>query len=44
MHYAQFFNPPLYTQFPDIENALDKAGNDQEISIRRLKDGAILEL
>ena len=44
MHYAQFFNPPLYTQFPDIENALDNAGKDQEINIRRLKDGEILAL
>lgn len=39
MHYAQFFNPPLYSQFPDIENALDEAGRSQEIIIRRLKDG-----
>ena len=44
MHYTQFFNPPLYTQFPDIDNALDNSEKDQEILIRRLKDGEILEL
>lgn len=44
MHYAQFNNAPGYTQFPDIENALDKSGAEQEIIIRRLKDGEIIEL
>lgn len=44
MHYAQFYNPPLYTQYPDIENVLDHSGAQQEILIRRLKDGEIINL
>jgi L-ascorbate metabolism protein UlaG (beta-lactamase superfamily) len=44
MHYGQFNNAPGYTQFPDIENVLDKCGAEQDITIRRLKDGQIIEL
>ena len=44
MHYAQFNNPPLYTQFPDIEQELDQSGAQQGISIRRLKDGEVIDL
>jgi len=39
MHYGQFINPPLYTQYPDLENVLDQEGIEQNIIIRRLKDG-----
>lgn len=42
MHYAQFYNPPLYTQYPDLDNVLDQSGTAQEVIIRRLKDGGIL--
>lgn len=44
MHYAQFNNPPLYTQFADIDEALDQSGDSQKIAIRRLKDGETIEL
>jgi L-ascorbate metabolism protein UlaG (beta-lactamase superfamily) len=44
MHYGQFHNAPGYTQFPDLEKVLDKSGTEQEITIRRLKDGEIIEL
>jgi L-ascorbate metabolism protein UlaG (beta-lactamase superfamily) len=44
MHYAQFHNAPGYTQFPDIENALDQSGAEQEIVIRPLKDGETMVL
>jgi len=39
MHYAQFHNAPMYTQYPDLENVLDQSGKEQGIEIRRLKDG-----
>ncbi|GAB3573096.1 MBL fold metallo-hydrolase [Hymenobacter daeguensis] len=44
MHYAQFDNPPVYQQFPAIESALDEAGNQQQVAIRRLKDGETIDL
>jgi L-ascorbate metabolism protein UlaG (beta-lactamase superfamily) len=44
MHYAQFYNPPAYNQFPNLEEALDNAGAEQQIKIHRLKDGEIMEL
>lgn len=44
MHYAQFYNPPLYTQFPDLDLVLDQSGEKQEITIQRLHDGEILAL
>ncbi|SEI50772.1 L-ascorbate metabolism protein UlaG, beta-lactamase superfamily [Dyadobacter sp. SG02] len=42
MHYGQFDNPPMYTEFPDLENTLSKAGADQNVEIRRLADGEVL--
>jgi len=44
MHYAQFFNPPLYTQYADLDKVLDQSGADQQIIINRLKDGQTIEL
>ena len=44
MHYAQFNNPPLYTQYPDIDNILDQSGAEQQIVINRLKDGEVIDL
>lgn len=44
MHYAQFYNPPAYTQYPDLDHVLDQSGTEQEIIIRRLKDGETINL
>jgi len=44
MHYAQFNNPPLYTQYNDIEQVLDQAGETHDIAIRRLEDGESIEM
>jgi L-ascorbate metabolism protein UlaG (beta-lactamase superfamily) len=44
MHYAQFHNPPAYSQFPDLENVLTQAGVTQEIDIHCLKDGETIIL
>lgn len=39
MHYAQFENAPGYTQYPNLENALDEAAESQNITVKRLTDG-----
>jgi len=44
MHYAQFNNPPLYTQYNDIEQALDQAGETHAYAIRRLEYGESIEM
>ena len=43
MHYGVFYNPPLYNQFPDLDNELDQEGEKQRIEIRRLSDGESIE-
>lgn len=39
MHYAQFHNAPLYTQYPNLDNVLDQSGKELGIEIARMKDG-----
>jgi len=42
IHYAQFDNPPTYTEFPEVEKSLDSAGLKQQVIIRRLRDGEVI--
>jgi len=42
IHYAQFDNPPGYTEFPSLDTELNEAALKQNITIRRLKDGDII--
>ncbi|SDH17845.1 MBL fold metallo-hydrolase [Mucilaginibacter gossypii] len=42
IHYAQFDNPPTYTEFPEVEKTLESAGFKQRVIIRRLADGDII--
>lgn len=44
IHYRQFDNPPGYTQFHDLDDTLDLAGIEQNIGVRRLKDGETIEI
>jgi L-ascorbate metabolism protein UlaG (beta-lactamase superfamily) len=42
IHYAQFNNPPAYTEFPNLDKTLDLAGLKQQVIIRRVADGDII--
>jgi L-ascorbate metabolism protein UlaG (beta-lactamase superfamily) len=44
IHYGQFDNPPVYNEFPDLDNILDQAGIKQNGTIRRLSDGETIEI
>lgn len=44
IHYGQFDFPPKYTEYPDLENALTRAGFEQHMPIRWMKDGETIEL